>query len=403
MNYHLDDIFSTNPTRSRYACFGLWLIDLRKLHPPLEVLLSSNPVQPSFGPLMSYGSLTEITRNPRKTRGSIEKNWMMFGSEKLGSYVHYDMGPSKRTFAKLLGAGITTVNLTDPFEIPCLDPASSEEGSWHQGTNSLMLTLCNRSDPNCKATPQNQVFFGIIHHKHKNAFSLPLRYERYVIVWSAQPPFSMLGVSQSPLLLYNETVNGFDSEDNWHGDEEQKALLAEGKGGKGNWAFFTYTVSIAWAWGRQMDEPQEKNVGYLDDEVILGIGVDDKDMVFSRVIAKDLLQCLKACPGRASAPLSEEEAVLGDQTIPGFKWKFDNDEEKEEGKASQEDRVKEELAKEEEIQNEANAAEENQATTKTPSISDIANEAKSAVAAMRTDIGDEIIEEIIEEEIVELP
>ena len=311
-------------SQSRYACFGLWLIDLRKLHWSLETLLGANPLRPALGPVMSYPSLTEITRNPRNTRGSIEKNWMMFGSEKQGSFVHYDFSPTKRTFAKLLGGGITTVNLTDPYEMPCIGADNKPsldgtDGTWHQGTNSLELVLCDRADPNCAPTSQNSVFFAIIHHKHKNAMSLPLRYERYVAVWSATPPFSMLGISQHPILLANETANGFSADENWAGDPEHEALVAQGKPGKTNWAIFTYTVSIAWAWGRAMDKPQDKNIGYLDDEVILGIGVDDKAMVFTRITARELLQCLRACPGRADHPLSQEgDIVAGSLEIPGF-------------------------------------------------------------------------------------
>lgn len=307
----------TNSHRSRYACFGLWVIDLRTLHPNLIKTLDSNPFRQTPGPLMSYGSLTEITRNPRDTRNKIEKNWMFFGDEEHGSFIHYDMGPNKRSFAKLIGGGLSSVNLTDPREIPCLEDAGnpSKEGSWHQGTNSLKLILCDRADSSCTPTTQNQVFFSVIQHKHKSMFALPLRYERYIMVWSAEPPFGMLGISQHPILLANETATPFEPDENWHDDPEQAALLAAGSEGKGNWAGFTYTVSIAWAWGRKMDEPAEKNFGYLDDEVILGIGVDDNSMVFSRVRARDLVSCLRACQGRSNRKLDGSDDASG----PKFK------------------------------------------------------------------------------------
>ena len=343
---------------------------------------------------MSYGSLTEITRNPRNSRGSIEKNWMMFGSQTLGSYVHYDMTPSKRSFAKILGGGLTTVNLTDPFEQPCLDPSSSEEGSWHQGTNSLLVTLCDRVDEGCIAMPQNQVFFGIVHHKHKNMFSLPLRYERYVIVWSAEPPFSMLGVSKHPVLFYNETANGFKPEENWYDDEEQQALLDQGHEGKSNWAWFTYTVSIAWAWGRTMDEPHEKNTGYLDDELIVGIGVDDRDMVYTQIVAGDLLKCLQSCPGRSDKPLAQEgDVILGDRRVPGFRLSEEKAEDEEQEKSDAVEKIK----------SQAMAAEEMQAT-KTPTMTEAENQAQSAIDAMRTAMAEEegVFEEIVEEIVEEV-
>ena len=290
------------------------MIDLRVLLPSFERLLATNPARPGLGPLMSYPHLTELTRNPADTRGPIEKNWMFFGDQ-TDQYLHYDMSSRKRTFAKVVGGGLTTVNLTDPRELPCLEDAANPNvlGSWHQGTNSLRLVLCDRSDENCRPELKNEVYFSLIHHKHKNALDLPLRYERYFIVWSAEPPFSMLGISKHPILMYNETASGFEPEENWQDDQEQQQLVEAGEQGKGNWAYFTYTVSLAWAWGRKMDEPQNKNTGYLDDEVVLGVGVDDATMTFSRVVARDLLQCLKACPGRGSAPLyrspSEEDST----------------------------------------------------------------------------------------------
>lgn len=252
---------------------------------------------------MSYPSLTEITRNPKDTRGKIEKNWMFFSSRE-GSYIHYDMGPTKRTFAKLLGGGLTTSNLTDPNEVPCLEDAvnPNPDGTWHQGTNSLRLVLCSRGDTSCSPNDENQVFFSLIHHKHKSFYDLPLRYERYFIVWSATPPFSMLGISQFPLLFANETAQGFTEDENWDGDAEHHALKAAGGDGKAMFAKFTYTVSIGYAWGRKNDQPQNKNLGYLDDDVILGVGIDDKEMNYAIIKAQDLLSCLRACPGRGQAP-----------------------------------------------------------------------------------------------------
>ena len=46
------------------------------------------------------------------------------------------------------------------------------------------------------------------------------------------------------------------------------------------------------------DEVGDMHVGYLDDEVVLGIGVDDMGEGFARVKATDLVGCAVACPGR---------------------------------------------------------------------------------------------------------
>ncbi|KAL8810528.1 MAG: hypothetical protein Q9200_002516 [Gallowayella weberi] len=339
-------------TQSRYACFGLWMIDLRSLLPPLQNLLASSPAHPSLGPLRSYPTLTELTRNPPSTRSNIEKNWLPFFTENGESYIHYDLShPTNtsirgRTFAKLLGNGFTTTNLTDPLELPCLMDEGDKEadpvkkgGTWHQATNSLRLILCNRTDPRCKASDENTVFFAVIHRKFPNYLDLPLRYERYFMVWSATPPFGLLGISKHPILMANETASGWTESQNWDDDPVDVATVAETKetqhlardllhntttpeisnssspttvisqepyGGKPYWAYFTYTVSIAYAWGRTgidgaevKEEVGDKNVGYLDDEVVLGIGIDDVGQGFARTRAGELVGCLRACGGRA--------------------------------------------------------------------------------------------------------
>lgn len=313
--------------RSRYACFGLWIIDLRSLHPSLDRLLSSSPTLPSIGPLKSYPTLTELTRNPANTRSQIEKNWLLFFPPSSESYIHYDLsspygGPRGRTFAKVLGNGLTTTNLTDPLEDSCLHELTEAEepdvkkrnGTWHQATNSLRLILCNRSDPSCIATPENTVFFAVVHRKFANYLKLPLRYERFFMVWQAKPPFYMIGISQHPILMRNETASGWLPSENWSDNSTNNDIIAATKrsdpnatepfGGMDWWAYFTYTVSITYAWGRLPrkgqagDEVGDMHVGYLDDEVLLAIGVDDKGQAFSRAKAEDLVQCLRPCPGR---------------------------------------------------------------------------------------------------------
>ncbi|KAJ9635476.1 hypothetical protein H2199_008479 [Coniosporium tulheliwenetii] len=309
-------------TQSRYACFGLWLIDLRALYPPLEGLLASSPSFPSLGPLASYPSLTELTRNPPETRGAMEKNWVVFGQGEEG-YISYELTPRRRTFAKLMGAGYTSLNLTDPAEVSCLfdDPALDTTGidgkthrpTWHQSTNSLQLVLCRRRDPACVPGAENTVFVTVVHRKHLNAYGLPLRYERYVVVWTAHPPFSMVGVSRYPILFANETVAGWTARENWddgHGGAPfgnytlgKRGHSTQGKRDSGSmremWASFTYTVSIAWAWDvRNRVEVRDKNLGYLDDEVVVGIGIADGGQGFVQVPVRELVGCLRACPVR---------------------------------------------------------------------------------------------------------
>jgi len=103
----------------------------------------------------------------------------------------------------------------------------------------------------------------------------------------------MLAVSQHPILLANETTLGWSEEETWDDVPEAKAE------GREFWARLTYTTTIAYAWGREESDVREKTIGYLDDEVILSIGVDDQDQVYAKVMVLDLLQCLRVCPRRS--------------------------------------------------------------------------------------------------------
>lgn len=135
--------------------------------------------------------------------------------------------------------------------------------------------------------------------------------------------------------MANETASGWTESENWsddptnvetvekfknqhhvvnhlgnstHNINSTNSMSLEPYGGKGYWAYFTYTVSIAYAWGRgNNEEVGDKNVGFLDDEVVLAIGIDDKGQGFARAKATDLVQCLRACPGRVGDESGERE------------------------------------------------------------------------------------------------
>ncbi|OAP61206.1 hypothetical protein AYL99_03407 [Fonsecaea erecta] len=437
---------------SRYGCVGLWVVDLRKVYPQLERVLSRDHHHKAIGvgvdghgakgvkardmkpgsqvgedqrrtgihrglgvkPVMSYPHLTEITRNPRESRARVEKNWMLWFPSADDAYVQYDLigqGPGEadgetaleneietlarlglnatnslisaiatnhtaaatqqhhvkrdrwtegrqikrgRTFAKLTGNGFTTPNLTSTFERSCFSQSEGHfrdslgnRGHWHQGSNSLRLILCTRaqarSDSACTdddnangtaVTTGRSVHFAIMHRKFSNELELPLRYERYVVVWEGREPFQLLGVSRFPLLMKNEKAGPWTEEENWphprdrgwnatqehlhekeesvvrRGDEEPYANEAEQEDDFfKSQAYFTYTPSLAWAWrphSAAANQEQEDDdveylsqlgTGYLGDDVLVGIGLEDLNQAFARVKVEDLLQCLRLCPG----------------------------------------------------------------------------------------------------------
>jgi hypothetical protein len=270
------------------------------VHPPLYEIFSSSPKRLGSGSLISYSTLTELTRNPPSTRQSYEKKWVMFSPTPSTSYIQYEISSSKRTIAQLIGSGFTTPNITDPLEEPCLhDPTPAEisrskymaNSTWHQATPALKLILCTRKNLTCRADPLNAVFFAAIHRKHVNNWDLPIHYSRYFIIWSAHYPFNILAVSQHPILFANETTSGWEEPETW---DDVPEALAEGRG---FWARLTYTTTIAWG-RRDEGDVKELGTGYLDENVVVSIGVDDEEQVFGRVGVKELLGCLRTCPRR---------------------------------------------------------------------------------------------------------
>lgn len=403
---------------SRYGCVGLWVVDLRRVFPDLADVLKPRRqgragrdgshyrgredryewVTGNVGTmLMSYPHLTEITRNPRTSRGLVEKNWVMWFPNHDEAYVQYDMmgssapreeismnhtlatkrasatdhtdtapkieekGPERRgrTFAKLTGNGFTTRNLTSPDELPCFTDAHERDklgnrGHWHQGSNALRLLLCTRvearvgqCDEDDAVNDGRSLHFAVVHRKFSNVIDLPLRYERYVLVWESRKPFRMLGVSQFPLLMSEEWARPWTEAENWpagrtkHEDKGRRNWTVqedvgrkvplssqghrEGSQGRadtvdgirqahesdgtgGHASCFTYTPSLTWAWKPQsagLGEDDEDDVeyvsrlgmGYLGDEVLLGIGMDDVHQGFAKIKVEELLQCLRLCPG----------------------------------------------------------------------------------------------------------
>ncbi|KAH0846355.1 hypothetical protein FOPE_11206 [Fonsecaea pedrosoi] len=260
-----------------------------------------------------------------------------------------------RTFAKLTGNGFTSPNLTSALEEPCFSHSEGHfadslgnRGHWHQGSNSLRLILCTRaqarSDSACKdeeningtaVSTGRSVHFAIMHRKFSNELDLPLRYERYVVVWEGREPFQMLGVSKFPLLMRNERAGPWTEEENWpdakemgwnatrgNSREKEGRVVRRGAGDglyedetehKDDFvksqAYFTYTPSLAWAWrphsaaANQEEEDDDVEymsqlgTGYLGDDVLVGIGLEDVNQAFARVKVDDLLQCLRLCPG----------------------------------------------------------------------------------------------------------
>lgn len=251
-----------------------------------------------------------------------------------------------RTIAKLSSHGYTTPNLTHPLERSCFDMLShnhthdslNNTGRWHHGTNSLRLVLCTRVQMLSRRclldTNTTEVSIGtagrimsaeeyehtltdlglivhiaFVHRKFSNEMELPMRYERYLVIWEARPPFQTVSISHHPILFGGEMArpwstveNGLATVENDHEKRERIGLVELEIASP---AYFTYTPSLAWTHRsppsivdgkRNLERGHEDlGTGYLDDEVLVGLGMDDLAQGVARIAVRDLLGDMRFC------------------------------------------------------------------------------------------------------------
>lgn len=163
--------------------------------------------------------------------------------------------------------------------------------------------------------------FSIVHRKFNNDWDLPVRYERYLLVWEARKPFRTLGISRHPILFGEERARPWTTEQDLGyeferdapdhmrrvaTDESESLLNSSGNTPADNssreGAYFTYTPSIAWAWRSNSEEgaTQERGhedlgTGYVGEDIVIGIGMDDVAQGFVKVSVDEVLTCLRLC------------------------------------------------------------------------------------------------------------
>lgn len=276
-------------SNSGLVCFGQWAQDLRSLVPDVPwddaavdksgILVASALAQP-------FVQAAELHRPP--PLGALEKNFFLFWDLDGALHAHYDVYPH-RAFAAVdpvtgmagpdLGASSPQQRALDAACLGHYLPAipAKVEGSWdseavHQATNTLLVTLCRRADVGCRATEANTVVVTVV--QHKKHYEMHAHYEPYAVAFAPRAPFGLVGVSSKPLLVRGRGTSGVAGTD--------------GKvHGVANEMF--YIVSMSWRGSRQRWH------GYLDDELFLAFGIEDKASGGIDVRAEDLLYGLGLC------------------------------------------------------------------------------------------------------------
>ena len=193
-------------------------------------------------------------------------------------------------------------------------------GGWHQATNSLRVTLCARGDQECITRGGMEVFIAIIQRKRHNSYGILSRYERVAVLWEGKPPFRILSIGKAKFLFKGETWthSGQHKANQNPGKQanpratpqETKSTQSISKRGPNvdlQNAPFLFALSIAFDHHKryQMDgtfhsRPQDMYTGYLNDFLIVSLGIGDGGTGFVRLMVKDLISGLAVCPGFTS-------------------------------------------------------------------------------------------------------
>ncbi|GJN80745.1 hypothetical protein PLIIFM63780_004275 [Purpureocillium lilacinum] len=253
--------YITFGSNSKFTCFGQFVQNFAGL-------IGWNGDKPV--PETDFRNATELQRPA--PYGKMEKNFFLFWDNKGQRYVHQDVFPA-RVFTQLRDDGSVGPDLAthaSARDAKCIAkymprPAPELE-SIHQATNSLKVTMCRKADAGCKATDDNTFIFTI--YQHKTYYNFHSVYEPYLMVIEQKPPFRIHAMSKRPLWI--------------SGRERHPAT---------NSSDMFYVTSMNWK-GRG-----RRYSGFLDDELFLAFGIEDKKAGAIDVLAGELLGDLGLCAG----------------------------------------------------------------------------------------------------------
>ncbi|KAG9239919.1 hypothetical protein BJ878DRAFT_484314 [Calycina marina] len=256
---------------SGFTCFGQWITDFR-------IMVDWGLSIPG-----AFHHATEIQRPA--PYGLVEKNYFLFWAKDGSTYAHFDVSP-KRVFAKLeldgsTGADLAPGAVSDERCMSQFMPEVAqlpEKESTHQATNSLRVTLCNRADAACTPSDSNTFLFMMFQNKFYRSFHSV--YEPYVMVFREQVPFQIHGISKKPIWIHGRGLPG---------QGHKPELLDSATWKHWDQTEMLYITSIGW---KQQGMTYH---GYLDDILLVGFGIEDRDTGGIDVLAGELLGNLGLC------------------------------------------------------------------------------------------------------------
>eukprot|EP01117_Protostelium_nocturnum_P004026 TRINITY_DN1529_c0_g1_i1.p1 TRINITY_DN1529_c0_g1~~TRINITY_DN1529_c0_g1_i1.p1 ORF type:complete len:390 (+),score=63.34 TRINITY_DN1529_c0_g1_i1:82-1251(+) len=248
-------IFGTESTDA-WVCRSCWVVDARYFL-SLDDKLGDKP------PPKLFPEPVELLRYEEPSK--IEKNWSAFyAPDHLGLhshrlYFHAQLKAPRVWFLNDTSGKMHPVTLGDNSLYENCIKRHMEGGSLriHHATPLLSVVLCKRGE--CEPDNTNTILIAIVHDQHKKKGMN--WYRPYAITWHRNYPFQFRSIS--PRLFF-----------------------------AGLGATLTYTTSMNW---KRNEGVKDLSFGYLDDIVMVTIGLEDQEAFYLDFPMQDMLQDHHMC------------------------------------------------------------------------------------------------------------
>ncbi|KAK9371623.1 uncharacterized protein V1513DRAFT_455109 [Lipomyces chichibuensis] len=279
-------IFSTN---GQTNCEHDFVVDLRTIVPDLGPKLQVENVPIRFGNLTVLPSATPLAE--------MEKTYQLLFDDKAEIFVHRGIGERSLTsISDYYGMHNLAVDSLAPECILSLgkyvpDP-DRQKLTLEQATNSLRVTLCEYP---CEPTLDNTVLMSIMHVKYVHLEEV--YYRRYLVIMNATAPFGILARSSN--LIYmgsDERATVFTVAMEWdhsHFRDRRKSFVNPQKAVTKREEFAVNAAKLTPDMNSLVNDYYH---GWLDDTVLISLGVNDQESAFTHINASQLLDCLEPCP-----------------------------------------------------------------------------------------------------------
>ncbi|KAJ8101586.1 hypothetical protein POJ06DRAFT_99196 [Lipomyces tetrasporus] len=277
-------------------CLSQYVIDLRAVVPGLadKMNLDNVPVR--------YANLTEL---PRDDKAEVEKNWFLLYDETNVEYVHHEFKPRSISRAdngkNILGRQPHGPPQCMKSLLKDFSKTKDAANVYHQATNSLRVTMC---DYPCEPSIHNTVLVSLVHIKYKNIYEL--FYRRIAIVTNVTAPFDIIARTNNLMfagldektMLYTVSM-AWDRSFNTRQDANRRRDAVS------DTDHTTYNTESA---GNSSQKDERSNTtskanklvddyyhGWINDVVMINIGVNDRDAAVLHVPMRDVLDCIVLC------------------------------------------------------------------------------------------------------------